>query len=180
MTLENKLFWNSVPLSISSFLANTKQKGDVIPPDCHYYPLPTSSWWACKMCNLWAYIPAVSAYLLPLDEGGWNLHWLSPYLRIPLAVLQVQIFVFQTVFSEPSVQHIPYHFCSIAKFVPSYLSSSTNAWWQHKSSGIRCVLIDCGPDEAPHPLMQLRDDSRFELVAIIYNGSKQHMLFLTK
>ena len=30
-------------------------------------------------------------------------------------------------FFEPSVQHIPCNFCSIVKFAPSYLSSSTNA-----------------------------------------------------
>ena len=44
------------------------------------------------------------------------------------------------------------------------------------SSGIHCVLIDCGPGEAPHPLMTW-DDSCFKFVAIIYNGSKQNIIF---
>ena len=122
--LENKLHFNSVPLSISSFLQTPN--GNAM----WFLRAVTTSSAVLFLMGIQNVQPvniqtSVNAYLLHFDEGGGT-NQLGP-LQIPLVVHLAQRFVFQTVFSSLFVEHKPCSICSVAKFAFSYLSSNTNA-----------------------------------------------------
>ena len=84
-----------------------------------------------------------------MKVGG--IRQLSPYLRIPLAELRVQIFAFQTESFGLFVPHRSCNFCSSVVHESSYPSSNTDALLLRTFSGIRCDQIDYGPGEVRHP-----------------------------
>ena len=70
-TLENKSFLNSVPLSVSSFLQTPN--GNAM-WSLQTVAISSADLFLIGMQNVYpvSIHTAVNAYLLPLDEGGWN------------------------------------------------------------------------------------------------------------
>ena len=109
-TLENKSFLNSVPLSVSSFLQTPNGK---VMWFLQAVTISSADLFLMGMQKVYAVSihTAVNAYLLPLDEGGWNLP-IRSILTNSLGELLVQIFAFKTVSFEPFALHTLYSFCS--------------------------------------------------------------------